>query len=290
MHTQQRTHRYFEGASVVVTGAGSGIGRLMALRVAREGGRVAVWDIDGQAAQTTVDMAEQEARQALGPAAQGAPRAIALTVDVTDPAAVREAAGRTLAALGKVNVLINNAGIVSGAPFEELTERQIRRTFEVNALSLYWTTKAFLPELRRRRRAAIVTVASAAGIVAVAGQTDYAASKFAAVGFTNALRSELKKAGSTIRTLLVCPYYIDTGMFEGVTTRFPLLLPILKEEAVADRIVEAVAKGRERLIMPPFAAVAGLVAALPPKVADPIYSLFGLNEGMDHFTGRRDAR
>lgn len=278
------TKQYFSGASVVITGAGSGIGRLMALRIVEMGGRAAIWDINTEAAQTTADMAcaiaENNGRSASQPAA------VAFTVDVTDSKLVCQAAADTIAALGKVNVLINNAGIVSGAPFEELTEQQIRRTFEVNTLSLFWTTKAFLSELKRHRRAAVVTVASAAGIVAVAKQTDYAASKFAAVGFTNSLRSELKKSSSNIKTLTVCPYYIDTGMFEGVTTKFPLLLPILKEEEVANKIVDAVAKGHERLIMPPFAAVAGLVAALPPKIADPIYGLFGLNEGMDGFTGR----
>lgn len=277
-----KADQYYAGACVVITGAGSGIGRLMALRIVEEGGRVAIWDINGEAARTTADMANAQ----MG-ADPSDPKAIAFTVDVTDNAAVQQAAADTIDALGRVNVLINNAGVVSGAPFEDLTEQQIRRTFAVNVLSLFWTTKAFMPALKKQQRAAIVTVASAAGIVAVARQTDYAASKFAAVGFTSSLRSELKKAGSHIRTLTVCPYYIDTGMFEGVTTKFPLLLPILKEQAVADRIVEAVAKGRERLIMPPFAAVAGFVAALPPKIADPIYGIFGLNEGMDHFTGRK---
>ena len=277
-----KADQYYAGACVVITGAGSGIGRLMALRIVEEGGRVAIWDINGEAARTTADMANAQVG-----ADPSDPKAIAFTVDVTDNAAVQQAAADTIDALGRVNVLINNAGVVSGAPFEDLTEQQIRRTFAVNVLSLFWTTKAFMPALRKQQRAAIVTVASAAGIVAVARQTDYAASKFAAVGFTSSLRSELKKAGSHIRTLTVCPYYIDTGMFEGVTTKFPLLLPILKEQAVADRIVEAVAKGRERLIMPPFAAVAGFVAALPPKIADPIYGIFGLNEGMDHFTGRK---
>ena len=277
-----KANQYYAGACVVITGAGSGIGRLMALRIVEEGGRVAIWDINGEAARTTADMANAQVG-----ADPSDPKAIAFTVDVTDNAAVQQAAADTIDALGRVNVLINNAGVVSGAPFEDLTEQQIRRTFAVNVLSLFWTTKAFMPALKKQQRAAIVTVASAAGIVAVARQTDYAASKFAAVGFTSSLRSELKKAGSHIRTLIVCPYYIDTGMFEGVTTKFPLLLPILKGQAVADRIVEAVAKGRERLIMPPFAAVAGFVAALPPKIADPIYGIFGLNEGMDHFTGRK---
>ena len=188
--------------AVVITGAGSGIGRLMALRIVEEGGRVAIWDINGEAAQTTADMANAQVG-----ADPGDPKAIAFTVDVTDNAAVQQAAAETIEALGRVNVLINNAGVVSGAPFEDLTEAQIRRTFAVNVLSLFWTTKAFMPALKKQQRAAIVTVASAAGIVAVARQTDYAASKFAAVGFTNSLRSELKKAGSHIRTLTVCPYY-----------------------------------------------------------------------------------
>lgn len=280
----QRMHQYFKDAGVVITGAGSGIGRLMAFRVAGEGGHVAVWDVDGEAARETVDLINDERRRN-GADFPYAPKAVAFTVDVTDNAAVRRAARETIDALGAVNVLINNAGVVSGAPFEELTERQIRRTFEVNAMSLFWTTRAFLPELRRRRRAAVVTVASAGGIVAVARQTDYAASKFAAVGFMNALRAELRKSGSHIRTLTVCPYYIDTGMFEGVTTKFPRLLPILKEEHVANAIVDAVAKGRERLIMPPFAAVAAVAAALPPKLSDPLYGFFGLNDTMDHFIG-----
>ncbi|RSX54381.1 SDR family oxidoreductase [Bifidobacterium goeldii] len=278
----ERIAQYYAGASVVITGAGSGIGRLMAERIAEEGGDVAIWDINDKAAQATADAINHS------PTATG--RAFAFAVDVTDANAVAQAAERTAAALGKVNVLINNAGVVSGNDFENLTEKQIRRTFEVNALSLYWTNKAFLPYLRRQARAATVTVASAAGLVATARQTDYAASKFAAVGFTNALRSELKKAGSHIHTLLVCPYYINTGMFEGVTTKFPLLLPILSQERVADSIVRSIATGRERLIMPPFAAVSTIVAALPPKIADPIYSFFGINDCMDHFVGRAGSK
>lgn len=271
------THR-FAGASAVITGAGSGIGRLMAERIAAEGGNVAIWDINSDAAHHTADAINQS------PTTHG--HAVAFAVDITDNTAVQQAARDTITALGKVNILINNAGIVSGADFEQLTEQQIRRTFAVNTLSLYWTNQALLPELRRHHRAVSVTVASAAGLVATARQTDYAASKFAAVGFTNALRSELKKTHSSVRTLVVCPYYIDTGMFAGVTTRFPQLLPILKPEYVADRIVDAIAKGHERLILPPFAAVATVVAALPPELSDPIYALFGLNDCMDAFVGR----
>ena len=100
-----KANQYYAGACVVITGAGSGIGRLMALRIVEEGGRVAIWDINGEAARTTADMANAQ----MG-ADPSDPKAIAFTVDVTDNAAVQQAAADTIDALGRVNVLINNAG------------------------------------------------------------------------------------------------------------------------------------------------------------------------------------
>ena len=103
-----KANQYYAGACVVITGAGSGIGRLMALRIVKEGGRVAIWDINGEAARTTADMANAQVG-----ADPSDPKAIAFTVDVTDNAAVQRAAADTIEALGRVNVLINNAGVVS---------------------------------------------------------------------------------------------------------------------------------------------------------------------------------
>ena len=91
-----------------------------------------------------------------------------------------------------------------------------------------------------RNRGHIVTIASAAGLIGVPRLTDYCATKFAAVGLDESLRVELKQRGSAIRTTVVCPYYIDTGMFEGVKTRFSFLLPILKEQKVVDKILRAI--------------------------------------------------
>ena len=97
----------------------------------------------------------------------------------------------------------------------------------------------------------IVTVASAAGLIGSPRETDYAASKFAAVGFNEALRMELKRSAPGVKTTVVRPFYVDTGMFAGVKTRFPLLLPILKEDDVTERILRAVqhdtAAGRHAL-------------------------------------------
>src|SRR5699024_9406940 len=156
-------------------------------------------------------------------------------VDVADRTAVADAAKEA----GPVDVLINNAGIVTGADLLDTTDEAIIRTFDVNTLALYWTTRAFLPAMRERDRGVIVTVSSAAGIAGVAKQTDYSASKFAAFGFTESLRNELRARGSAVSTVLVAPYYINTGMFDGVTTTFPRLLPILDEDDVARRIRDA---------------------------------------------------
>ena len=168
-----------------------------------------------------------------------------------------------------------------------MTETDINRTFQVNALSLYRVTRQFLPSMMERDAGTIVTVASAAGLIGVSRQTDYAASKFAATGFTESLRSELRKNGSNVSTLLVQPFYIDTGMFEGVRTKRPALLPILKQEDVATRVVDAIDKGRQSLVLPRLAFAVKIAKALPVPVLDKVADFFGINETMDGFVGRQ---
>src|SRR5690625_1411314 len=203
-------------------------------------------------------------------------------VDVADRTAVADAAKEA----GPVDVLINNAGIVTGADLLDTTDEAIIRTFDVNTLALYWTTRAFLPAMRERDRGVIVTVSSAAGIAGVAKQTDYSASKFAAFGFTESLRNELRARGSAVSTVLVAPYYINTGMFDGVTTKFPRLLPILDEDDVARRILDAIESGTQQLILPRLSRFMPAAPVLPVRAFDRVMDFFGINRTMDHFTGR----
>src|SRR5690606_33989585 len=133
-------------------------------------------------------------------------------------------------------------------------------------------------------------VASAAGLVGVARQTDYSASKWAAVGFTESLRGELRSSGSPVRTLVVCPYYIDTGMFAGVATRVPLLLPILREGKVAATVLDGVGRGRQQIMLPPLVRIMPALRLLPVPAFDAVLDLFGINQGMDHFAGRPGDR
>jgi all-trans-retinol dehydrogenase (NAD+) len=130
-----------------------------------------------------------------------------------------------------------------------------------------------------------VTVASAAGLVGVARQTDYSASKHAAVGFAESLRSEMRRSAPGVRSTIICPFYVDTGMFEGVRTRIPILLPILRPEDVARRIADAIERNRTLVVLPPIIRLLPVLRALPPSVFDRVMDLFGVNASMDHFVG-----
>jgi all-trans-retinol dehydrogenase (NAD+) len=183
-------------------------------------------------------------------------------------------------------VIINNAGVVSGQRLLDATEEGIERTFAVNVLGLFWVTKAFLPGMVERNQGTVATIASAAGLIGVAKQTDYSASKHAAIGFDESLRAELRTMKSKVRTMIVCPYYIDTGMFAGVKTRVPWLLPILKEDVVAEAVLDGIEKGKRRLVMPPIVGLVPALRVLPLPVFDRSADLLGVNKSMERFTGR----
>ena len=115
---------------------------------------------------------------------------------------------------------------------------------------------------------------------------DYSASKFAAVGFDESLRMELRRLGSPVQTTVVCPFFIDTGMFQGVKTRFPWLLPILNPDYVTRRILDAIEGNWRRLVMPRFVLTVPVVRILPPSLFDAVLGFFGVNRSMDEFVGR----
>lgn len=263
------------GKTVLVTGAASGLGRLLAHKTAVRGAEVVLWDVDG----STVERVRAEI------AGSGRP-ASAQTVDLRDRAAVAAAAAETLARHGRVDVLVNNAGVVTGKTLLDASDDEILRTFDVNTLALFWTTRAFLPHMIRRDSGHVVTIASAAGVVGTSRLVDYCASKHAAVGFDESLRLELRRLGSHVRTTVVCPFYVTTGMFAGVRTRFPLLLPILDPEYTTERIVRAIERGRRRVLLPRLVYTTYLARLLPVPAFDAIMEFLGVNRSMDEFVGR----
>ena len=266
----------FAGKNVLITGSAGGIGRLMALKAATRGANLILWDVNLVALE---ELGDQLARWGF----HGTTYA---QCDLGDRDEIAETAAKVLADHGGIDVLINNAGIVSGKALLDLTDEAIERTFRVNTLALFWTTRAFLPGMMARGEGHIVTIASAAGLVAAPKMTDYAASKHAAVGFDDALRVELRRLGyRNIRTTIVCPYYINTGMFKGARTRFRRLLPIMEPEDATNKIIEAIERNKRRLVMPPFAMINYPGRLLPLSLFDRVAEFVGISKSMDDFTG-----
>ncbi len=262
------------GSRALVTGAASGIGKLLAMRLADEGARLVLWDIDSEG----LDVAKAELTD-------GGHEVDVYTCDLTSREDIATAAAQTLAESGPVDILVNNAGIVSGKNLLDISDAEIERTFDVNTMALFWTVRAFLPSMLERDRGHLVTVASAAGLAGTARLTDYCSSKFAAVGFDESVRLELRQQGSNVVTTLVCPFYIDTGMFDGVKTRFSWLLPILRPEDVVRRTVNAIRKDRRRLVMPWFVYTSWPIRLLPVAWFDVLMDFFGISRSMDDFRG-----
>ncbi len=192
------SQRRFQGKVVVVTGAAGGLGRSLCLRFAAAGARVAALDRDSAGLQD------------LSTAMQAAGHGVHLqTCDVTDAAACAAALQSVRAALGPVDVLVNNAGIAHRSAFAETRLDVIRRVMDVNFFGAVHCTQAALADLRAQRGLVIV-VSSVAGYSPLIGRTGYAASKHALHGFFDTLRAEVAADG--VDVLLVCPAFIDTGI------------------------------------------------------------------------------
>lgn len=262
----------FVGQVVVITGAASGLGLRLSELFDEAGAIVAALDINVSAMERL-----SEGRSS---------RFLTFECDLSDPDSIAETFSRILDQTNQIDILINNAGIVPGKYVEDLTREDIERTFGVNVLAHFFTVQAVLPGMKKRGSGHIVSIASAGGLVASPRLGAYAASKFAAVGLNESLRLEFRKLKLPIYTTLIAPYFMNTGMFEGVKTRFPLLLPILDPELVARRTLGAIAKRKKRLIMPWFVYSSFALRLLPVTWFDSITDFFGITRAMDDFRGR----
>jgi NAD(P)-dependent dehydrogenase (short-subunit alcohol dehydrogenase family) len=189
----------FEGLVTVVTGAGRGLGEAIAERFAAEGARVALWDVDHDAAGRVA------AR--LDPAGS---RAIAARVDVTDEAAVGRAVSETLERFGRLDVLVNNAGISRHRPIQDMTVEMFDAVMRVNVTGTFICCRAVVPVMTRQRRGKIVNISSLAARTGRPGvAVNYAAAKAAVIGLTQTLARELGPAGIYVNALAPGPILTD---------------------------------------------------------------------------------
>jgi short-subunit dehydrogenase len=238
----------------LVTGASSGIGALLARRLAGEGARLALV----ARREAELQKLAEEIRAAGGDA-------LALPCDVGDAEQVASASARALEHLGGVDLLVNNAGYGHHRAFLDWDLADMERVMRVNYLGALYFTKALLPQMVERRRGWLVFVASVAGRIATPEEAAYAASKFAMVGLAEALSLEVEDAG--VHVLTVCPGVIRTPFFdEEALARMPPVArrQMVEPEGLVDAILRALARGKRELTYPRAIALAYAVRALAP--------------------------
>nr|BDT29391.1 SDR family NAD(P)-dependent oxidoreductase [Bacteriovorax sp. HI3] len=265
----------FENKKVLITGAASGIGKLMAEKLAKRGAVVFVVDMNLEAAQTVVSSIKSSGG-----------KAHAFFADVSNLESLKKLKS-DISALGLgLDVLVNNAGVVFGGEFEKLSLEKHLATYRVNVDGLVAMTHLFFDDLRKSKDANIVNLASASGFIGLPYGTTYASSKWAVIGFSESLRLELLERGiENVHVTTVCPSYISTGMFAGV--KAPVLLPWLKPEVIVEKIIHGIEKDCA-FIKEPFVVkwVDLLKGILPLKIFTFVNKLLGVSTSMTHWKGR----
>jgi short-subunit dehydrogenase len=259
---------------ILITGAGHGLGRDMAQAFGRAGAEVIVTDLN-------LAGAEETARKVTASGGQAA----AYALDVTDVEAIRQFRERLNAERGPIDVLVNNAGIAHGGPFLEVPVEKHLATYRVNALGLVAMTHAFLPDLIARPEAHLVIIASASGLIALPYASTYASSKWAALGFSESIREELRVLGRRhVRVTAICPSYIDTGMCDGVD--LPRFTRMLRSPQVAEMVLRAVRRNRDLVLTPWLVYITPFTkAVLPPALFRKVADFFGITRGMASWYG-----
>ena len=266
----------FENANVLITGGASGIGKIMGRMALEKGAKCfIIWDINLSGIEQT--------RQELSKYG----KVKGYIVDVANNDIVKAAYAKTVADCGQIDILINCAGIVTGnKTFDQQTPEEIVRTMNINAVAPMFVALAALPDMIRRNSGHICNITSAGGMLANPKMSVYAASKWGVIGWSDSVRIELQERKSKVHVTTVAPFYIRTGMFEGVKS---WLIPILPPEYVAKRVIRAIERNTIFRGIP-FSShfIRFWQTVLPICVFDFIFGkVVGLYHALDHFTGRK---
>jgi NAD(P)-dependent dehydrogenase (short-subunit alcohol dehydrogenase family) len=249
----------------VVTGGGSGLGEAMALRLARAGARVAVLEVN-------VDAAELTAKLAAG---------VAVPCDVSDSASVDAAAAEVEAKLGPIDVWVNNAMVTIFSPLHEITPEEYRRATEVTYLGTVWGTMSALRRMRPRNSGTIVQVGSALAYRGIPLQSPYCAAKHAIQGLNDSLRTELLHEGSKVHVTMVQMPALNTPQFDWCRTRMGResqpVPPIFQPEVAAEAIVWASEHRRREM----YVGLPTVVAIIGNKISGLAADYYLAKNGVD---------
>ncbi|XP_026866864.1 retinol dehydrogenase 10-B isoform X1 [Electrophorus electricus] len=289
-----------EGQVCVITGGGSGLGRLFAAEFARRRATLVLWDVNRRANEETAELVRDIYREmvppkgfrnSVGELQLFQPQVYTYVCDVSKRESVYSTAEKVRREVGNVTFLINNAGVVSGHHLLECPDELIEKTMMVNCHAHFWTTKAFLPKMLELNQGHIVTVASSLGLFSTAGVEDYCASKFGAIGFHESLSHELKAASKDgIKMTLVCPFLVDTGMFKGCKIRKEMapFFPPLKAEYCVERAMRAILTDQPMVCTPrTMYVVTFMKTVLPFDAIVCMYRFLGADKCMYPFLAQR---
>lgn len=261
--------------TVLVTGGASGIGKLMGELCMQEGARrLIIWDIDRKKTEETV-------AEFVGKGFE----VHTYHVDVSNTEEVKMAAKDIHEKWGGIDLLFNNAGVIIGKDFCDHTHRDIDFTMNINASALMHIALEFLPAMIRRGSGHIVNIASAAGMTANPKMSVYVASKWAVIGWSESLRLELESLHKNLHVTTVTPFYINTGMFDGVKSP---IISILDPHKAARKIIRGVKRNKIYVRMPGIVyALPFLKGILPQRWLDVVVGKwFGIYKSMLEFRGK----
>ena len=269
----------FNDKRVLITGGASGIGRIMgAMALKRGAAALVIWDINQANIEDTLAELSKEGKVA------------GYRVDISDEQQVIEAAKIVKKEVGDIDILINCAGIItSNKTFDKCTSDEIHRTMNINTIAPMVVTMQFLPDMIARNSGHICNISSAGGLISNPRMSVYAASKWAVIGWSDSVRIELQQIKSRVKVTTIAPYYIKTGMFNGVKSP---IVPLMKPEYAARQTIRAIERGDTvkvltKLIPIPYHFVRLMQGILPIKAFDWIFGqVFGIYHSMDNFTGR----
>ena len=235
--------RELAGSAAIVTGASRGIGVAIAERLARRGVRLAL-----------VARSAEELRRVSGVLAETGAEVLAIPADVTDPAARAQVVAETLQAFGAIDLLINNAGVVSPSAYERLSPEEIDQQIAINLAAPMALTRLVLPLMLERDRGHVVNVASLGGLLGIGWGEPYSATKHGLVGFTRAMRVSCRVSRSRVSASVVCPGFVDrVGMYVDSVREHgreaPFALGTSSPEAVAAAVVRAIERDAPEIIV-----------------------------------------
>ena len=270
----------FSGKTVVITGAGSGLGRGLAKLLAGKGAALAL-----------VDLSEDNLTETAGMLSDKALNVRCYPLDVSDKDAVYALADKVYGDFGRIDVVINNAGVALSETVEDMSYDDFEWVMDINFWGVVYGTKAFLPYLKRSREAYIVNISSIFGLISLPTQAAYNASKFAVKGFTEALRLELK--GTTVNPICVHPGGIKTNIAKSARFYKSMDGTLDRDEAMnlfekftwttpdkaAETIVNGIVKNNKRVLIGPDARVVDWFQRILPDGYDRILGLF-LNKSL----------